>query len=251
MTRIVPAAATITLAILLAPALRHTLADDIDTLAKARALIDQLQRENAALRAQIAMLQKELADARQPPPPTQTIDQPAAPQLASPAKSPSIKPFSSALDLLNTLPPDLQLKPSQTWTTDTWPLVRKWLAGSAVTFPFDSREIIESIKVAPNSSERRRDPNASPFVITVTFVPREIRYQGQLFQHRLGTATIYANDDLARRAGVVKPGVPVRVTGKIHTVSMDSLVFNSPEHLFRNITIYLSERQIHLPQLTP
>jgi hypothetical protein len=216
--------------------------------------VTQLEAEVRALRSQVALLKKELADARV------TASQPATTRPAS-ESTPDEKPsrtaeakdknpvtYYSPLDILRDLPADLRPNLKNGWDKYNFPKVREWLDAEPPTHPYEATLTTTSVTVSRNPYHQVNN-NRPDWLVTFHFEGDEGKYFGQTIHHHLsGLYQMEVDAAAARKAGKIPPGAKVHVTGRVAKVNLTSTVRAETHYTF---TVDLTDYKLQTPFLDP
>lgn len=207
--------ATFVLAALIAGALPHQAAAQTDTAP-------------AALKAQIAELEKQLTTLRsalaaQAKPATPTAPDPTA--LLKPAgtqRKPVASPrgprrIQSVTDLLEHLPKTLQPGQNGLWHPAVEPNTIDYLTYGVWDTPYVTELVVQAVRVEDNPA-LAADTLASPYKITISFEPIGHTFHEQTLREAFAPVVIYADARQRKRIDRLKPGRKTQVRATLKTM---------------------------------
>jgi hypothetical protein len=205
--------------------------------------VERLKQENRSLRAQVQMLQKELADLRQSMATPANADR--TPPESQPADSalPPVRTYRDTMQMLRELPDHLKPHPVTGWDRYTVPKVIAWLEEHISGHRFETRLPITSV------SAPARVSGSQPIVWRMRFYTQRIdtQFVGVDIRQIVGTsggAFTFLGDELfARRFERIEVGHTAAMRGRIKNV-----VFR-PTGSRYEMTIVLDDVEMLAPRL--
>ena len=180
--------------------------------------VDRLRRENAELRARVALLEAELASMREQLAAATT--QPAGDGAAARGvDEQGVKTYRSADEILADLPTELRAKRNTRWDQYDASAVERWLRSVPVGDRFQADRIVENVILRPISKGGYR-PTERPdqWRVTVTVRNTPIRYQSLGLIENISALTYEVDQDTLEMAKRLKPGDSVRLDATIRSI---------------------------------
>ena len=200
--------------------------------------IDELEMQVSLLKMKLATAEKRLGEQDA----GSADDAEEAPEATEP---PRVRPVASVIDLLTRFPTETLPDRDGHWSASAIEQAELRLRYAVWGRPFLAQLELQQVQVKPNPAHAS-DPSASPQIITITFKPQRLEFQGHPVAQQLEPILIFADDAAAARAQQIDVRRPFRVRGELVTIQKAHFGLG---HDYGVMKVYL--RNLDLPGLTP